>query len=354
MKFLLNKEEEKKLIALFEQYDNNDAYYDYLYDINYEDDAFRKKKERALKKGQTPLEKKNLLFDFLEKAHPIKNEFVKKTIRWETQVLTAKHFEANPYFKALKSISFNDNGYRLETPVVHAYYVFSYGDEYNYGANYAINMSLAVLDEDLTYPAIYKDGLENLWLTPNEIREMEVPIALAKGDVLTLGLDIGYYAYMVSLKEEVKNVYIVEADQKLVDIFIKYILPLFPYPEKIHIIRAHPYMFYDTIEDNDYDCIFANFFNGVTYGAATYIEVKRYFSKFKYTQCSYMIENSIITHLRWLVIGVMKDEYYHTFDNRNHIEDYIASSLEDYEIKSSDDIDSLLNLQGLSELFLNF
>ena len=42
-------------------------------------------------------------------------------------------------------------------------------------------------------------------LNPYEIRTMENAIITARGKVLTLGLGLGYYAYMVHLKEEVKE-----------------------------------------------------------------------------------------------------------------------------------------------------
>ena len=355
MKFLLSKEEEKKLIALFEQYDNNYEYNHYVGRATYDDQyTLLGKRAKKLEKYKTALEKKDAAFDILEKVYPIKNDFVKKTIRWETKVLETKHLEANPYYKALKSISFNEGEYRLEYPEIKAYALCYYGEEYAYGANYAINMSLAMIDHDFSYPSIYKKGLEWMSLSPYEMRTYEVPIALAKGHVLVLGLGIGYFAYMASLKEEVTDIHIVEGDPKLVEVFRKHLLPLFPHPEKIHIDRLVPFTFYDTVEDKDYDYIFCNMWFGVTYGAADYLTVKHHFDTFKYTQCVYYLENTMITYLRTLVVGIMKQEYYHEPDQRTVLEIHIACKLEDYEIKDSNDIDSLLNLKGLNGIFSDY
>lgn len=354
MRFLLNKEDKNKLIALFDQFDTNFDYDYYVYKIIFDGDDLEVEKAQALAVGKTPLEKKNFYFDLLEKKHPADNDFIKKNLRWETQILSAKDYEANPYIKALKGISFNEGKYRLDYGTIKAYTICSYGEEYPYGANYAMNMALAMFDDDITYPAIYENGLELITLSPYEIRTLETPIALAKGNVLILGLGIGYYAYMVSLKEEVKEVNIVELDKKLIDVFNKHLLPLFPHPEKIHVHRLDPYAFSDAIEDKEYDFIFANLWQGPTHGASSYLMLKHHFDNFKYTRCVYRLENTILNYLRNKVIDIMKQEYYQIHDDRDAFDSYIASMLEDYGIRDSNDIDSLLNVSGLNKLFSDY
>lgn len=354
MKFLLNKEEENKLVALFNQYDTNLDYDYYAFKIIFDGDDMEEEKAQTLAMAKTPLEKKNLYFDLLEKKYPANNDFIKKNIRYETQILSAKDFMANPYVKALQNVSFKEGDYRLEHNVIKAYTLCSYGEEYPYGANYAMNMAMAMFDGDISYPAIYDNGLESIPLSPYEIRTLEVPIALAKGNVLLLGLGIGYYAYMASLKDEVKKINIVELDGKLIDVFNKYLLPLFPHPEKIHIHHLNPYLFFDTIKDKKFDFIFANLWQGPSYGVSSYFKIKHHFDSFKYTRCVYRLENSILNYLRDKVIDAMKQEYYQTYDDRDDIDSYIVSSLENYEIHDSNDIDSLLNVSGLYKLFLDY
>jgi AraC-like DNA-binding protein len=58
-------------------------------------------------------------------------------------------------------------------------------------------------------------------ITPNEIVTMREPVARASGRVLTLGLGLGYYAYMVHLKEDVTDVTVVEREQAVIDLFEK-------------------------------------------------------------------------------------------------------------------------------------
>ena len=60
----------------------------------------------------------------------------------------------------------------------------------------------------------------------------------AFGNVLTFGLGLGYYAYMVSEKESVESVTIVEMNEDVIQLFKKYVLPQFKNAEKIKIIKA--------------------------------------------------------------------------------------------------------------------
>ena len=75
-------------------------------------------------------------------------------------------------------------------------------------------------------------------ITPNEIETMKEPVDEAFGHVLTFGLGLGYYAYMVSEKENVESITIVETNEDVIDLFNKYILPQFKNAHKIKIIQS--------------------------------------------------------------------------------------------------------------------
>lgn len=63
-------------------------------------------------------------------------------------------------------------------------------------------------------------------VSPNEVFTMEKIIKNAKGKVLTLGCGMGYFAYMVSLKEDVESITIVESEQSVIDLFEKSLIRL--------------------------------------------------------------------------------------------------------------------------------
>ena len=349
MKFSLKTNDEQKLLALFNQHAANIEYFLYLYKVIVDGKQFLKEANQ----DKSEFENKNLAFDNLEKEYPIKNDFVKKNIRWDTKLLTAKDFLANPYLKAINDLTFKEAGWLLTRQNRKAYSLCPYDEEYAYGANYSLKMALAMFKSDYIYPSICLYDTEWMSLNPHEIRTMETPILLARGKVLTLGLGLGYYAYMVSLKEEVQEVHIVEMDLELIKLFNKYLLPLFPHPEKIHIHKADAFYFIENIKDRDYDFIFSDLWHDVSDGVPSYLKLKKHFINFKYTQCFYWIENSIIAHLRMMVIDVMKCEYYHANDELDEFKKSIRDKLENYVIKDTNDIDSLLNLKGLNKIFFD-
>lgn len=60
---------------------------------------------------------------------------------------------------------------------------------------------IGTFDHKFRYPSIKEDNYTWMSITSNEILTMEKPIADAKGNILTLGCGMGYYAYMVSEKK---------------------------------------------------------------------------------------------------------------------------------------------------------
>ena len=349
MVFDFNDTEKKKAEALFTQHEKNVDYLLYLQGLIWQKSC----KTPSNLDSENPYKKRDFLFENLEKEHPYPNEFVKRNIMWDTQLLKADDFLANPYLKKLGSISFSKDGWSLDNKKLESYSLFPYQEEYHYASNYLLKMSLAFFDKDYNYPSISLYGQEWMSLNPYEIRTMETPIITARGKVLTLGLGLGYFAYMVHLKEEVKEVHIVEMDKGLIDIFNKYLLPLFEHPEKIHIHKADAFRFVETINDRDYDFIFSDLWHDVSDGLEMYLKLKYKFNSFKYTHCSYWIESALITYLRMLVIGVLRDEYYQIDNDYNELQQLIKDKLKDYRLTNSYELDGLLNIKGLNLLLLN-
>ena len=346
MIFDLNDVEKKKVESLLVQHEKNLDYLLYLQPIIWQNYC-----ERPLNKDlDDPYKKRDFLFDSLEKKHPYPNDFVKKNIKWDTKLLRLEDYLANPYLQKLSNLSFDKDDWSLKGKKLKAYTLFPYEEEYHYASNYFLKMSLAFFDKDYIYPSISLLNNEWMSLNPYEIRTMETPIILARGKVLTLGLGLGYFAYMAHLKEEVKEVHIVEMDKGLIDIFNEYLLPLFEHPEKIHIHKADAFCFIKDIKDKDYDFIFSDLWHDASDGLPMYLKLKEKFNAFKYTQCHYWIESALVTYLRMLVIGVMRDEFYGYQNDYNDLQAAIKEKLSNYRISNTYDLDDLLNIKGLNLL----
>ena len=97
--------------------------------------------------------------------------------------------------------------------------------------------------ERFAYPAVEQDGREWMAVKPSEIETMREPIEEATGRVVTCGLGLGYFAYMVSEKPDVTSVDIVERSEEAITLFEEHILPQFPNKGKIRIIRCDAFEF---------------------------------------------------------------------------------------------------------------
>jgi len=346
MRFEIDEKECKKFISLFDQHEKNIDYMLYLRDRVWNNNGISA--DSFVNKSK--FEKRSSFIDELLKHQPCESEFVKKVIRWDTNLIDINEYLHNPYLKAVNNLSFKDDNWSLTSKTLKAYSLFPYEEEYHFGGDAILKMSLGFFDQDYTYPTISLYNQEWMSLNPFEIRTMQMPLQVAKGKVLTLGLGLGYFAFMAHLKEEVKEVHIVEMDLELIKAFNKYLLPLFPHPEKIHIHKADAFYFVENIKDKDYDFIFSDLWHDVSDGLPMYLKLKKHFANFKISKCMYWIEGSIITYLRSLVVGVMKDEYYHLENEYDEIQTIIKNNLKDYVLHNSYELDALLSIQGLKNI----
>lgn len=110
-------------------------------------------------------------------------------------------------------------------------------------------------------------------LTPYMINTMEKDIVRAHGNVLCLGLNLGYFAYMVSLKEDVTSVTIVEKNKYKLNWFRRYIMPQMETRWKIKTVLTEPVEFSNEIDKRYYDYAFVNCYNDPydNYALADYI-----------------------------------------------------------------------------------
>lgn len=164
---------------------------------------------------------------------------------------------------------------------------------------------LGYFKEGFSYPALYKK--DEIWMSliPHELNTMEKPIKKAKGKVLTLGLGMGYFAFMASDKNEVSSLDIIENDHKIVELFKKELLPLFPHKEKIRIVEADAYSFLRKQPKGAYDFLFADIWHDEYDGLAAYIELKKLESAAKISD--YWIEGAILTYLRRFLYALLEE-----------------------------------------------
>ncbi|KAA9021834.1 hypothetical protein F4V44_16430 [Niallia endozanthoxylica] len=157
---------------------------------------------------------------------------------------------------------------------------------------------IGFFDVEFKFPAILEN--ERIWMTvtPNEIETMKEAVDQAYGNVLTFGLGLGYYAYMVSEKENVESVTVIDSNQDVINLFTSYILPQFKHAGKIKIIKSDAFEYAQKhMPKGNYDFVFTDIWHDVSDGIDSYLQMKQYEKTCPNTQFSYWIEKSILCYL---------------------------------------------------------
>lgn len=283
-------------------------------------------------------------------------EIIKNQILQESAVFHKGDFDDNAY---LKNIHFEEGckigEFELTRDSYAKYEMFIYDIPSNI-LNGVMIPKIGTFDHRYRFPCIREK--EDTWMsvTPNEIFTMKKPIEEAKGHVLTLGLGMGYYTYMVSEKEEVEHVTVIEKEKAVVDLFNTYILPQFANKDKITVIHADAFEYMEKLEDGVYDYCFADLWknNG---DSIPYFKLKKICKKFKSMKMSCWIEDALMAASVCLVSMLITEQYY----KNNKIQppeidvpagteeklEYLREFLKDVEIRNPAEIDYYLDYKNL-------
>ena len=157
-------------------------------------------------------------------------------------MLETKKYIDNPY---LENIKFPDTATRHWKFTHYSYrpYEAFICNDIDIDKNLREVPQIGFFRERFAYPAVEQDGREWMAVKPSEIETMRAPIEEATGRVVTFGLGLGYFAYMVSEKPDVTSLDIVERSEEAIALFERHILPQFPNKEKIRIIRSDAFWF---------------------------------------------------------------------------------------------------------------
>ncbi len=208
-------------------------------------------------------------------------------------LLKNKDYENNPYLKNIKIPSKKLGKWELcyKTYVPYQAFVF---DDPKITRDGKIIPQIGFFEKEFSYPAVLESGTEWMLITPNEINTMRASISGAHGKVLTYGLGLGYFAYMVSEKESVSSVTIVERDKNAISLFRDIILPQMPRKDKINIICDDAFYFAETrLADSDFDFVFADIWHDPSDGVPAYKRLKATEKYLPSADFSYWIEKTL-------------------------------------------------------------
>ena len=165
------------------------------------------------------------------------------------QKLSTKKYINNPFYKRIPVTNQKLGKWQLMKLNYKPYEGFVYDElDIHPERDYGEHTPLGFFEEEFPYLAIVEG--DQIWMSviPHEINTMDKPIKAAYGNILVLGLGIGYYAYMTSLKDDVDSITIIESDE-----YSSYLgeCALIPFDSPINNTGI---LFYETLFDENASC----------------------------------------------------------------------------------------------------
>ena len=265
--------------------------------------------------------------------------------------LNPKEYLDNEYAKTIKATG-KYKKYALKYITYEPYQLFAYDDISLEGDKE--NSRIGYFDNKFSYLALTEGN--NIWmsLNPNEIETMKPFINKGKGNVLVLGLGMGYVPFMMALKPEVKSVTIIEKDPEIIGLFNSLILPSFKNKEKIKIIEDDAINYVS--KNNKFDYIFADLWHSPEDGLSSFVQLKRIN---KNIDC--WLEESMYALLRRCMISLIEENTL-GYEEKNYkfSKTYTDKVINKYYqktknliINNDEDLNKLLDKNNLLSLLIN-
>ena len=343
MKFSLSKNDLNKVNKLLETKEMNMAFADMLMEFfNYDLTKFR------INSNDEYL---SLFMDAMELNKTIQENtaLVGKYIGKNLKKLDNQIFDSNPYFKSVRPVLKKMGDYSLCLDCFYPNQGFAY-DDFDVDENdyYSEISKIGYFDHKFKFLALSYKG--NIWMniSPNEINTMQPSIDKTFGDVLVYGLGLGYYPFMISLKENVSSITIVEKDANIIRIFKENLFKFFPHKEKIKIVQADAFEFANTNNDK-FDYVFVDLWHNPEDGLPMYLRFKD-FEK-EDTEYFYWLEKSIkamyrrcaLTVIEEQLNGASEDNYKTAETEIDGIINKIYFDNKDKDFKTYEDVISFIN-----------
>lgn len=227
--------------------------------------------------------------------------------RQSVKKLDAKAYAEDPYYKNIRIPNVKFGNWELKYEHYKAYEAFVC-DEMILEPDFKEIQRIGFFDEDFSYPAVMEDGHEWMAIKPNETETIRFAVESAHGKVVTFGLGMGYYPYLVHLKSNVDSITIVERSEDVIALFKTHIMPQFAHPEKVRIVCSDAFEYAEKqMPAENYDYAFADTWRDVSDGLAMYLRMKKLEYLSPKTEFSYWVEESLLSGYRWQMFDTIID-----------------------------------------------
>lgn len=144
--------------------------------------------------------------------------------------------------------------------------------------------------------SLSKNDMVWMSINPMEINTAKTAINHAHGNVLVLGGGLGYYPYMISLKDNVDKIVIIEKDSSIIELLETFIFPQFP-NKKVSIIQADGFEYLNHPGEDinkEFDFVYIDTWPDNVIGLEEYKKYVKYESKYPNLKFDYWLENSLL------------------------------------------------------------
>ena len=224
------------------------------------------------------------------------------------RILDKTKYENNPYYKNIKLDNLKDGSWEIKIEEYKPYQAVIC-DDMIINEDFSEVPPLGFFTESFSFPAILENGNEWMTLTPVDLDTCEEAIAAARGRVVTFGLGLGYYAYMVAQKEDVESVTVVELSADVIKLFKTHILPKMENGHKIRIVNADAFEYAENVMPSEnFDLAFVDTWRDASDGAPMYERMRALEKYSENTKFLYWIENFLRSRLRALKFAQLIDK----------------------------------------------
>lgn len=214
-------------------------------------------------------------------------------------------FLQNPYIKGINIPKIVGDNYILSKErILPSNCIEKYGETTFNLNTFTFNHPFYYCEKYLHFPAIYqkKDGLCWMSVEPFEINSFEKIVQEAHGNVLLFGLGLGYLPYMLSQKDDVNKITVIDIDDEIIRIFQENILYQFENKDKIEIVKASAMDYLKSCDLNAYDYINIDIWKSIHDMLPYYLQALSIARKYPFVQFSYWLESELKCELQRAII----------------------------------------------------
>ena len=214
--------------------------------------------------------------------------------------INTKKWINNPYFQNVHFENIKNNNFSYKKTIINKGLLFN-ADSICDDKDRELKdwLKLRALDKDLETLFLYQNNKEWMMAVPSESITNDPFAKKAHGKVITFGLGIGYFTYMALLNKNVESITVIEKSKEVIQLFNS-IKKQFPNNNRIKIINADAFTYFDEKHLKNYDYIYVDIYKSSNDGREVIEKLLEQYNP-PVNKCDFWIEKSCLNVVRTLI-----------------------------------------------------